>query len=155
MGFLPSSLRPGRAFVRVDDDSVDRLSRLYTPLALLVLALLGLALQHPLAQPATCWTPAAFTASQRDYTDRFCWAKDTFSLFLPDEFHDPVKNARHAYYKWVPGLLVFQALLAFVPCLPWGLFNCCAGQCLISVSRGISILLIPPPHLHHVSIASG
>ena len=70
--------------VRLDDDSFDRLSRLYTPLALLALALLTLIAQHPAARPVTCWAPAQFTESHRDYADRICWASNTYYLPMAD-----------------------------------------------------------------------
>ena len=45
-------------------------------------------------QPITCWCPAQFTESHREYADSICWVSNTY--YLPMETTIPGKRARAA-----------------------------------------------------------
>ena len=112
---------------RMDDDYVDRLSRQYTVVILICFGFLVSTKQF-VGKPITCWCPAQFTSSHRDYTDAVCWFSNTYFLPLEDELkadhlsiHTNIRMI--SYYQWIPLILIFQALLAFVPCLLWRFVN--------------------------------
>ena len=79
-------------------------------------------------QPITCWCPAQFTPSHREYADSICWVSNTY--YLPMEETIPGERlakqniqAHINYYQWVPLVLLFQSLITFMPCLFWRFFN--------------------------------
>lgn len=79
-------------------------------------------------QPITCWCPAQFTPSHREYADSICWVSNTY--YLPMEETIPGERlakqniqAHINYYQWVPLVLLFQSLITFLPCLFWRFFN--------------------------------
>lgn len=55
-----------------DDDFADRLSRVYTTTLLVLLALIVSTKQF-VGEPMSCWCPAYFTDSHREYTNTVCW----------------------------------------------------------------------------------
>jgi hypothetical protein len=57
---------------RPDDDYVDRLSRQYTSLILICFAFLVSTRQF-VGKPISCWCPAQFTDSHREYANTICW----------------------------------------------------------------------------------
>ncbi len=112
---------------RADDDYVDRLSRQYTVIILVCFAFLVSTKQF-VGKPIACWCPAQFTESHREYTDTVCWVSNTYFLPMDDGIpKGPLNETRHkamiSYYQWVPLILMFQAVLAFVPSQIWRFFN--------------------------------
>jgi len=65
-----------------DDDYVDRLSRQYTVVMLICFAFLVSTKQF-VGRPISCWCPAQFTDSHRDYANTVCWVSNTY--YLPIE----------------------------------------------------------------------
>ena len=112
---------------RTDDDYTDRLSRQYSVVILVCFSFLVSTKQF-VGQPIACWCPAQFTASHRDYTNTVCWVSNTYFLTfeetIPGEkLEDVHKGPMVSYYQWVPLILMFQAVLAFSPCLVWRFMN--------------------------------
>ncbi|ESO06868.1 hypothetical protein HELRODRAFT_170896 [Helobdella robusta] len=112
---------------RMDDDYVDRLSRQYSVIILICFGFLVSTKQF-VGKPINCWCPAEFKPSHRDYTDAVCWVSNTYYLPIDDiiqkDHLETQKNRQLiSYYQWVPLILIFQALLAFVPCLLWRFVN--------------------------------
>jgi len=112
---------------RMDDDYVDRLNRQYTIIILICFGALVTTKQF-VGQPITCWCPAQFTDSHREYADSICWVSNTY--YLPMEETIPGERlakqniqAHINYYQWVPLVLLFQSLITFMPCLLWRFFN--------------------------------
>lgn len=66
---------------RPDDDYVDRLSRQYTVLTLICFSFLVSTKQF-VGMPISCWCPAQFTDSHREYTNTVCWVR-WYCLLLP------------------------------------------------------------------------
>ena len=65
-----------------DDDYVDRLTRQYTVVMLICFAFLVSTKQF-VGRPISCWCPAQFTDSHRDYANTVCWVSNTY--YLPIE----------------------------------------------------------------------
>jgi hypothetical protein len=65
-----------------DDDLYDRLSRRYTS-SLLVLFAVMVTTKQFVGEPISCWCPAIFTDSHRQYTNNICWISNTF--YVPFE----------------------------------------------------------------------
>ena len=112
---------------RMDDDYVDRLSRQYTVIILIFFGFLVSTKQF-VGQPINCWCPAQFTKSHRDYADAVCWVSNTYYLPAKDVLaREHLSTQKHlrmiSYYQWVPMILIFQATIAFVPCLLWRFLN--------------------------------
>jgi len=142
---------------RMDDDYVDRLNRQYTVIILIdlsqfsstctdfsylssctfesvfvviILICFGalVTTKQFVGQPITCWCPAQFTDSHREYTDSICWVSNTYYLpmkeTIPGERLAKQNIQAHInYYQWVPLVLLFQSLITFLPCLFWRFFN--------------------------------
>ena len=105
---------------RMDDDFVDRLSRQQTVIILVCFGFLVSTKQF-VGRPITCWCPAQFTDSHRDYADAICWVSNTYYLPINKQIPEEEfpKQQMISYYQWVPFIMMFQAILAFVPCLLW------------------------------------
>jgi len=103
-----------------DDDYVDRLSRLYTVMVVVMFAVLVTTKQF-VGSPINCWCPAQFTDSHVDYANALCWVSNTYYLPMDraipgDEY---ALGRKICYYQWVPMLLLFQGILSFMPCQLW------------------------------------
>ena len=114
---------------RMDDDYVDRLNRQYTVIILIFFGALVSTKQF-VGRPITCWCPAQFTESHREYADSICWVSNTYYLpmddVIPKDKLDQIPSKSQAlisYYQWVPLILLFQGLVAFLPCLFWRFLN--------------------------------
>ena len=109
---------------RHDDDFCDRLSRSYTT-ALLIMCAMIVTTKQFVGDPITCWCPAQFTESHRQYANTVCWVSNTYyipmDIRVPNDFNND--RWRHkqkvSYYQWVPLVLLCMALGAYVPCLLW------------------------------------
>ena len=58
--------------------------------------------------------------SHKAYTNMICWVKNTY--YVPWEEQIPLTETRKAYisyYQWVPMILLFQALLCYLPSMIW------------------------------------
>nr|AFC34077.1 INX16 [Hirudo verbana] len=112
----------------VDDDYVDRLSRQYTVVLMVLFAFLVSTKQF-VGSPINCWCPAEFKESHVDYTNAVCWVSNTYYLNMGTPIPNiqldtalPPKQ-RISYYQWVPLILIVQGVLSFVPCQIWRFLN--------------------------------
>ncbi len=107
-----------------DDDFVDRLSNKYTVLLLIVFTVVIGSNQY-VGDPISCWTPKHFTSNHVKYTNALCWVKNTYYVpfedHLPREGEDPGQMI--PYYQWITFILLFQALLFYMPSALWHSFN--------------------------------
>ncbi|CAG2224443.1 inx [Mytilus edulis] len=76
--------------------------------------------------PIQCWCPAQFTKYQRAYIDSYCWVRNTYVI----DFNSTIPNDKYLrheteipYYQWTPIILLFQAVLFYVPRLFWKGFS--------------------------------
>lgn len=106
---------------RFDSDDLDRLSYLYTT-SLLIGASILVSFKLFGGRPIECWAPAHFTDIWQDYTEAYCWAKNTY--FVP--FHQLIPEGEElrlreeiAYYQWVPFFFLAQAFSFYAPSLLW------------------------------------
>uniref|UniRef100_A0A0K0DUU9 Innexin n=1 Tax=Strongyloides stercoralis TaxID=6248 RepID=A0A0K0DUU9_STRER len=106
---------------QADDDISDRLHYYYTSTFLLVTAVL-ISLKMFGGRPIECWLPAEYKPAWEDYTEMYCWARNTyyvpFSETIPDEKEDR-EERMISYYQWTPFFLVISAFLFYSPCLIW------------------------------------
>ncbi|CAI2315340.1 unnamed protein product [Caenorhabditis sp. 36 PRJEB53466] len=103
---------------QADDDIFDRLHYYYTTTFLLLTAVL-ISLKMFGGRPIECWLPAEYKSSWEDYTEMYCWARNTYVTAFEDDNLPEVVS----YYQWVPFFLVYVALSFYAPCLLWRLFN--------------------------------
>lgn len=82
-----------------------------------------------LGKPIQCWIPQEFTRGWEEYAENFCWVSNTYFSPLSKRLPPPVdrENSRILYYQWAPILMAIQALLFYLPCLIWRLFNSHSG----------------------------
>ena len=117
--------------IRRDDDFCDRLTRQYT-FSMLIISTMLVTTKQFVGDPISCWCPAHFTDSHRQYTNTICWISSKF--YLPFEQRIPGTNELAwrerqmiSYYQWVPLILLVEAVFAFMPCLLWRFLNIRAG----------------------------
>ena len=116
-----------------DDDVVSRLSRSYTPTMLVFLALLISTRQY-VGDSIECWAPGHFNDNYVAYTNKICWASNTYhqpraagsadsraTLIASDAFRPHRKMVN--YYQWVPMFLLGEALLFYLPGVLWRILN--------------------------------
>lgn len=113
--------------VTTDDDHVDRLTRQHTVVILICFAFLVTTKQF-VGRPISCWCPAQFTDSHRDYANTVCWVSNTYYFPMDetipaDKFTLTSSKAMISYYQWVPFILVSQAVVCFLPSVFWRFFN--------------------------------
>jgi innexin len=121
--------------VRDDDSYVDRLSHRYT-VALLVLFAIVVTTKQYAGDQIDCWVPAQFKASYEKYADSYCWIAGSWYIPMNKEFplSDPEKKQnRIKYYQWVPFLLLFQALLFYIPRIIWRCLSIRSGLNLVNL----------------------
>ncbi|ESN90404.1 hypothetical protein HELRODRAFT_96495 [Helobdella robusta] len=123
--------------LHVDDDYVDRLSHRVTVIILVGFAFIASTKQF-VGVPMSCWCPPEFKPSHRDYTDTICWVSNTYYLpvneIIPrDKFSMQSKKQVICYYQWVPLILIFQAVLSFIPCQLWRFLNQRSGVNLCTI----------------------
>ncbi|ESO09249.1 hypothetical protein HELRODRAFT_73579 [Helobdella robusta] len=106
---------------RNDDDFSDRLLYRHTSAIFVVFAIIVSTKQY-VGDPIQCWVPAEFTGNHEEYTNNFCWIRNTY--YLPYEKNIPKENESEKrqvipYYQWMPMILAVQALLCYLPILLW------------------------------------
>jgi hypothetical protein len=115
--------------IRNDDDFADRLNYRYTTTILVLFAIVVSTKQY-VGDPINCWVPAHFTGNHEEYTNNYCWIRNTY--YLPFEDHIPQAHEhdkRHmiTYYQWMPLILLVQALLFYIPIMLWRSMNSRSG----------------------------
>ncbi|KAA0201479.1 innexin [Hyalella azteca] len=87
-----------------------------------------------------------------DVVNTYCWIHTTFTIprYLHGNGPSPYPGVglatpteeitRHAYYQWVPFMLVFQGVLFYVPHLLWKTWE---GKTIQSITAGLSAPIIP------------
>ncbi|EPB78742.1 Innexin [Ancylostoma ceylanicum] len=70
---------------QADDDISDRLHYYYTTTFLLLTAVL-VSIKMFGGRPIECWLPAEYKSSWEDYTEMYCWARNTYFAPFEDEF---------------------------------------------------------------------
>ena len=110
---------------RNDDDISDRILYRYTVNIMILLAIIVSTKQY-VGEPIQCWVPAEFTGSHEEYTNNFCWIRNTYYLAydknIPKE-HEPEKRHVIPYYQWMPIFLSLQAFFYYLPTLLWRATN--------------------------------
>ncbi len=101
-----------------DDDTTDRMSYRITTTVLIVASLL-VGTKQLVGEPITCWIPPHFTGNHEEYTNSYCWVRNTYFLpwdnNIPREFEDDVGKHMIKYYQWIPLILLTQALFFYLP----------------------------------------
>ncbi|XP_063710590.1 innexin unc-9-like isoform X3 [Symsagittifera roscoffensis] len=105
-----------------DGDFVDRLNHRYTPIVLIVFAILTTTKQY-VGEPIQCWAPNHFSHAWIEYTNHICWVSNTYFLPLNTPYirqDTPEKQGSYVtYYQWVPLALAAMSLLFYMPRKLW------------------------------------
>ena len=108
---------------RLDDDSVDRLSRHYSVALITILVLVSYGKQL-IGQPIVCWYPAEFSESHREYGDSVCWTSVLYSVgsqhFI--SYHSRESITDHWIRLLFPILWIIQAVCCSTPGNVWKFF---------------------------------
>ena len=110
---------------RNDDDLSDRMNHRFTVSLLVVLSIV-ISTKTYVGDRIQCWHPAHFSDSWNEYTDSYCWIKDTYNLPFSEHIprpHEGEKRERLSYYQWVPIILLAQAFLFYAPIIVWRSLN--------------------------------
>ena len=115
-----------RCWVTPDDSLSDRLHRLWTSCGLLICAsILGVITYF--GNPIDCWCPAQFTFNHCSWASKTCWMKQKYYLSFDQEMPQDMDSEQFsqplAYYKWVPIIMLCQALVCLLPYIFWRLLN--------------------------------
>ena len=98
--------------VRNDDDFASRLSHYYSTALCIIFAVVVSTKQY-VGEPIQCWVPAHFTGSHEEYTNNYCWIRNTYYLpfeeYIPKE-HEDEKRVMIPYYQWMPLILLVQVM---------------------------------------------
>lgn len=110
---------------RNDDDFADRM--VYkTTVGMFILFAIIISTKQYVGEPIQCWVPAEFTGNQEEYTNNYCWIKNTYYLpyekNIPKE-HEAEKRKIIPYYQWAPLILGVQALICYLPIILWRYLN--------------------------------
>jgi len=122
--------KPPKFNTHSDDDISDRIAHRITVLILVVFAALVTTKEFFGNGPIQCWAPAHFSGAQEDYTNSFCWIRNTYYLPLDEDVPrgDDYSNRRMVtYYQWIPMILLVQALLFYMPKMFWETLSSRAG----------------------------
>ena len=111
-----------RCWVTPDDSLSDCLHRLWTACGLLICAsILGFITY--LGNPMECWCPIHFTYNHCIWAEKVCWMKSYHIDYNSSVKFGDTSSQIVAYYRWVPIILLHQALLCLLPYIFWKLLN--------------------------------
>lgn len=114
---------------RSDDDFADRLNHRYTA-GLMVLFSILVSTKQYVGDPIQCWVPAHFTGNHEEYTNNYCWIRNTYYLpyedYVPKE-RDSNRRRMIPYYQWIPIVLLVEALFFYLPIVLWRTLNSRSG----------------------------
>ncbi|CAF0970334.1 unnamed protein product [Brachionus calyciflorus] len=108
-----------------DDLFVDRLNHRYTVAIIVVFALVVTWGQYG-GSPINCWVPGHFTGNYANYAEKICWVSSTYNVPISEELpknESERKVKMLKYYQWTPFILLFQALLFYLPRMIWRSLN--------------------------------
>lgn len=127
-GFLDAITKVRQFRFHNDDDFIDRLSRRYS-VVLLMLFTVVVSTKQYVGDPISCWVPAQFTGSHVEYTNYICWISNTYYLPWKEKVPGPndLKRTHISYYQWVPFILLLQALMFYSPSVVWHSFSTKTG----------------------------
>ena len=123
LGVIGGGVPQGKS--RNDDDFSDRLNHRYT-VALMVIFAVVVSTKQYVGDPINCWVPAHFSANWEEYTNSYCWIKNTYHLPFEEHIphaHEDEKRDMIPYYQWVPIILLVQGLLFYMPIMLWRTLN--------------------------------
>jgi hypothetical protein len=104
--------------------------------AILVVFALVVSTKQFVGEPIYCWVPAHFEGSHEDYTNSYCWIRNTYYLTPDDDVPAESESDKQSvvpYYQWVPMILLFQALLFYAPYFLWTALSSRSGLDLSSI----------------------
>ncbi|XP_033728777.1 innexin unc-9-like [Pecten maximus] len=82
-----------------------------------------------------CWCPATFTDKQVDYTNNYCYIRNTYYVSpgrtIP-RYGEDRQEYEITYYPWVPVILLSQCVLFVIPKWTWMELQTCASFSFIS-----------------------
>ncbi|CAF0765923.1 unnamed protein product [Didymodactylos carnosus] len=106
---------------RSDTCTVDRLNYKYTVILLVIFSIVVSNKQFS-SDHIACWVPGHFTRSYEVYSNNICWVSNTYYVQETETLPlDETKKKERVvkYYQWTPFILLFQAVLFYLPRMMW------------------------------------
>jgi hypothetical protein len=66
--------------------------------------------------------PGHFTGNYEKYAEKICWVSSTYNVPMNDDIPSQESDRKIKmlkYYQWTPFILLFQALLFYLPRMIW------------------------------------
>ncbi|CAF2993913.1 unnamed protein product [Rotaria socialis] len=106
---------------RSDTCTVDRLNYKYTVIILVIFSIIVSNKQFS-SDHIACWVPGHFTRSYEVYSNNICWVSNTYYVATAETLpldENKKKTRVVKYYQWTPFILLFQAVLFYLPRMLW------------------------------------
>ncbi|XP_041374986.1 innexin unc-9-like isoform X2 [Gigantopelta aegis] len=137
-----------------DDDGIDQMHHLASVGIFLAFAAFSGAKNY-VGDPIHCWNPAQFTKSHTKYAENYCFISHMYNVPMDEPIQVEINKRFErdiSFYRWVPVLFLFQALLFKIPNLVWKEMKTYSG---INVTKIVSMAeetLMSPPKERKVKI---
>ncbi|CAD6185206.1 unnamed protein product [Caenorhabditis auriculariae] len=99
-------------------DATDQLNLRLTP-AIMIMTATAIYCKQLFGSPMQCWLPREFGGSWEAYAHDYCFISDVYYVPFEENISDEHRQRKISYYRWIPIVLVLQALMYTIPGRLW------------------------------------
>ncbi len=106
---------------RYDDDVLDRLSRKYSAILLIIFSTIATTNQL-VGKSVSCWCPKELKGKKCSYGTTTCYITNFYAPSTNTtqlDKREDLMSHKIYYYQWVPYIFLFQAFLFYLPYVLW------------------------------------